>query len=228
MIPNCRLILPYFGPYLAYVFIASFFGGFISPEGNYILRIIFVTLSIVWAWKWYFPLRGPKSPLVSVVLGLGAGILGVSLWIFLLSPFVQQEAGTPWSENFFVLKLISAGLLVPVFEEILMRGFILRFAVQWYGAKREHLLDPLKIALHERSVDNVEPGDWSWPAVAISIAAFTMGHRVQEWPASMAFGLLMVSLWIFRKDLIACIVAHSCTNIALAVYVFRTGRWNLW
>ena len=75
---------------------------------------------------------------------------------------------------------------------------------------------------------SVGPGAWSWPAVAISTAAFTSGHHLHEWPAAMAFGSLMAWLWILRKDLIACIVAHSVTNIALAFYVLKTGNWHFW
>lgn len=228
MIPNRRLILPYFVPYLAYVFIASIFGSYISIEANYILRVIVVTFLIVWAWRWYFPIKGPKSSLVSIAFGIGAGFLGVFIWIFLLSPFVHLKDNQPWSNGAFILRLFSAGVLVPVFEEILMRGFILRFALQWNNAREKNENEPLHVVLDERSINNVAPGAWSWPAIAISTAAFTSGHHLQEWPSAMAFGLLMAWLWILRKDLITCIVAHSVTNIALAFYVFKTGNWHFW
>ena len=228
MIPNRRLILPYSLPYLAYGFIASVFGSYISIEGNYILRVTVVTFLIIWAWRWYVPIKGPKSPLISVAFGIGAGFLGVFIWIFLLSPFVYLKENQPWSNSAFILRLLSAGLLVPVFEELLMRGFILRFALQWDNARKNNEKNPLHIALDEKSISSVGPGAWSWPAVAISTAAFTSGHHLQEWPAAMAFGSLMAWLWILRKDLIACIVAHSVTNIALAFYVLKTGNWHFW
>ena len=228
MIPNRRLILPYSVPYLAYVFIASVFGSYISIEANYILRVTVVTVLIVWAWRWYFPIKGPKSPLVSVAFGIGAGFLGAFIWIFLLSPFVHLKDNQPWSNSAFILRLLSAGFLVPVFEELLMRGFILRFALQWDNARKNNEKNPLHIALDEKSISSVGPGAWSWLAVAISTAAFTSGHHLQEWPAAMAFGSLMAWLWILRKDLIACIVAHSVTNIALAFYVLKTGNWHFW
>ncbi len=228
MIPNRRLILPYSVPYLAYVFIASFFESYISIEANYILRITVVTVLIVWAWRWYFPIKGPKSPLVSVAFGIVAGFLGAFIWIFLLSPFVHLKDNQPWSNSAFILRLLSAGFLVPVFEEILMRGFILRFSLQWDNARKNDEDKPLRIALDERSINNVVPGAWSWLAVAISTVVFTSGHHLHEWPAAMAFGSLMAWLWIRRKDLIACIVAHSVTNIALAFYVLKTGNWNFW
>jgi len=228
MIPNRKLLLPYFLPYIAYVFIASVFGGLVSVETSYILRIIVVTILIVWAWKWYIPIKGPKNPFVSVVIGILAGFIGIFIWILLLSPFVSLVDHQPWSNKAFILRLLSAGLLVPVFEELLMRGYIFRFALQWENTRKKNKAKAFDIVMDERSINNVQPGAWSWSAIAISTAAFTLGHNLHEWPASVVFGLFMACLWILRKDLIACIIAHSVTNIALAFYVFKTGNWNFW
>ena len=228
MIPNRKLLLPYFLPYIAYVFIASVFGSYISIEANYILRIIVVTILIVWGWQWYAPIKGPKNPFVSVVIGIIAGLIGVFIWILLLNPFVHPEDNQPWSKMAFVLRLFSAGLIVPVFEELLMRGYILRFALQWDKTREKNKEEAFSIVMDERSINNVQPGAWSWSAIIISTVAFTLGHNLQAWPASVVFGLLMAWLWILRKDLIVCIMAHSVTNIALAFYVFKTGNWNFW
>ena len=228
MIPNRRLILPYFAPYFAYVSIASIPASYISIEVNYILRIAIVTILIVWAWRWYVPIRGPQSPLISIGFGIGAGLLGTVIWILFLYPFIHLRDNQPWSDSAFILRFFSTGFLVPVFEEILMRGFILRFALQLDDARKKRKNEPLHVVMDERSINKVAPGAWTWPAVAISTIAFTVGHHYHEWPASVAFGLLMSWLWISRKDLIACIVAHAVTNIALALYVFKTGNWNFW
>ena len=64
--------------------------------------------------------------------------------------------------------------------------------------------------------------------MAISVAAFTLGHSPPEWPAAAVYGLLMTGLWIIRRDLLSCVVAHAVTNIALAFYVRSTGQWGLW
>ena len=119
-------------------------------------------------------------------------------------------------------------MLVPVFEEMLMRGYILRVAFQWDEARKQRLKDPLSVAFNERSVNEVQPGDWSWAAILISTVAFALGHQVREWPAAMLYGLFMAFLWVFRKDLLTSIVAHATTNITLALYVFTTGKWYYW
>lgn len=225
---NRQLILPYAIPYLAYVAIASLVGDLVSTEVNYALRFVVVVLLLAWSRRWYCGLRGPESPGISVVVGLAAGLVGAVLWIGLLTPFVHQQQIQPWSNGSFVLRLAAAGLLVPVFEELLMRGFIFRLALQWDQARRQGDRQALQTALDERAVNDVGPGEWSWLAIAISTAAFTSGHHLQEWPAAIAFGLLMSLLWVYRKDLLSCIVAHAVTNITLAGYVMLTGSWHLW
>ncbi|MBN1927931.1 MAG: CPBP family intramembrane metalloprotease [Chlorobiaceae bacterium] len=228
MIPNRRLLVAYVAPYFAYVFIASIFGRFVSMEVNYILRILAVSFLLLWARRWFFSFKGPKSPLVSVLLGGVAGVIGLVLWIALLEPFVSAEGTKAWSGSAFVLRLLAAGLLVPVFEEVFMRGFVFRFAFQWDELRKNGDGDALDTALDERSVNDVEPGAWSWAAVIIATLVFTLGHTMPEWPASIAYGLLMAGLYIWRKDLLSCIVAHGVTNIALAVYVYQTGKWQFW
>jgi uncharacterized protein len=228
MVNNRQLILPYAAPYLAYVGIASISSDFMSMEINYLLRLIVTPLLLVWAWRWYCPLGGPRSSLGSIGVGAAAGIAGLILWLALLAPFVQADESASWSLQGFMLRLLCAGLIVPVFEELLMRGFVFRLALQWDVARKRKQAAPLHHALDEQTVNDVTPGAWSWAAVIISTAVFTSGHAIAEWPASVAYGLLMSWLWISRKDLIACITAHAVTNIALALFVYFTGSWQFW
>ena len=228
MITNRQLILPYAAPYLAYVAIASLFDSVLSTEANYALRLVVVTLLLAWSRRWYCPLKGPGSPRISIIFGLLAGLIGAVLWIVLLTPFVADREITPWTEGAFLLRLGAAGLLVPVFEELMMRGFVFRLALQCDIARKEGEPAPLQCALDERSVNEVVPGQWSWLAIAISTAVFVSGHQIEEWPASIAFGLLMSWLWVYRRDLLSCIVAHATANVALAFYILGTGHWHLW
>ena len=227
VIPNRRLLLAYATPYFVYVGIASLFADHFSIELIYALRLLVVPGLIVWAWRWYVPLKGPKSPWTSVVTGTVAGLAGAAFWIVLLWPFAVKQV-EPWTDLAFVLRLVAAGMIVPVFEEFLMRGFILRLTVQWNNARKEGNKNPLGVALDDRSVIGVKPGAWTGWAIAISTIAFTVGHHIREWPAAMVFGLLMAFLWIYRKDLLSCVTAHSVANIALALFVRATGNWRLW
>ncbi len=228
MLTNRQLIFPYAIPYLAYVAIASLFDGLLSTEVNYALRFVVVIFLLAWSRRWYCSVNGPGSLGISVVIGLAAGLVGAVLWIGLLAPFVDYTEVSPWSGASFLLRMAAAGLLVPVFEELMMRGFVFRLALQWDQARKRGDREPLQTALDGQSINDVKAGEWTWLAVAISTAVFTSGHSLKEWPAAIAFGLLMSFLWGYRKDLLSCIVAHAVTNITLACYVLLTGNWQFW
>ncbi len=204
--PNSRLFLPYFLPYFLYVGVASLP---LATSLSYGLRIVLAGAAVAYAWRYYRGIVGPRSPLVSIVAGVGAGLLGTALWILLVIPAEAE----PWGDTAFALRLLAAGLLVPVFEEMALRGFVLRYLVQMGGPGGVH---------------DVAPGAWTWRAVLVSSVAFALGHRLGEMPAAVVYGLLMALLWIVRKDLLSCIVAHGTTNVALAFYVRETGSWGLW
>ncbi|MCP4721189.1 MAG: CPBP family intramembrane metalloprotease, partial [Desulfobacteraceae bacterium] len=219
-------------PYFAYVGIASLFQNILPIEVNYILRLIVVPALLVWAWKWYLPLTGPKSLVGSFVFGAGFGIAGLVLWCVLYAPFTQPDT-TAWSTSGFFLRLISASLVVPVFEEIVMRGYVFRFVLQWdqiirNKIKKQKINNYLLKVLDESNISAVRPGAWSVPAVLISSVIFAAGHTVPEWPAALAYGILISILWIIRKDLFSCIIAHATTNLTLALYVYYTGHWEFW
>ena len=228
MIENRSLLLPYAAPYLTYVLIASLLGDVVSDEINYILRILAAVGLLIWGWRWYIPLTGTKPLFSSMLQGGIFGIVGCAAWILLLLPFTEAAEATPWSSSGFALRVFSAGLLVPVFEELMIRGFAFRLALQWDQCRREKIEDPLYTALHERSINDLKPGEWSWAAVIISTLVFMIGHGIPEWPAAIVYGLLMSFLLIRQKDLIACIIAHGVTNLSLAAYVSLTGSWQLW
>jgi hypothetical protein len=229
---NRDLMIPYFAPYFAYVGIASLFQNILPIEINYVLRLIVVPALLVWAWKWYLPLTGPKSLAGSFVYGVGFGLVGLVLWCLLYAPFTEPDT-TAWSTSGFYLRLISASLVVPVFEEIVIRGYVFRFALQWdqiirSKIRKKTINNYLLKVLDESNISAVRPGAWSVPAVVISSIVFAAGHTIPEWPAALAYGLLISILWIVRKDLFSCIIAHATTNLALALYVYFTGHWELW
>ena len=85
------LLIPYVCPYFAYVLIASLLDG-LSPLLNYSIRIIAVSILLLWFWRWYVPFTGPKSTPKSVLYGMIFGTVGTILWIITLKPFVDEGA----------------------------------------------------------------------------------------------------------------------------------------
>ena len=112
-----------------------------------------------------------------------------------------------------------------------MRGFVLRFALQWDLARRDPGAagaDPLGVALDQRSIGDVTPGAATPLAVLISTLLFMAGHGLEQYPAAFVYGILMASLWIVRGDLLTCVTAHAVTNTALALYIRASDAWTLW
>jgi membrane protease YdiL (CAAX protease family) len=223
---NRQLLLPYLAPYFAYVLVATLAADRVPREVDYAARMVVTSAALIWAWRFYVPLRGPRSAATSIALGAGAGLVGLALWIALLAPFV--EGGEAWEPGAWGLRALAATTLVPVFEEQLMRGYVLRFAIQWDRARSAGAGDPFGVALDKSSIADIEPGAWTWTALLISSGVFALGHLQAEWPAALAYGFLMAGLWIWQRDLLTCVVAHAVTNASLALYVRATGSWALW
>jgi uncharacterized protein len=224
---NYSLLFAYVLPYFLYVGLVSLPDPPLPRPYAYALALLGSAAALAWGWRWYVPFRGPGSPLVSVLAGLAAGILGTALWVAIKRSFFAVE-GAAWRSAAFWLRLAASGTVVALFEELLFRGLVLRTALQWDEARRAGSSDPLAEALHRRSPLEVAPGAWTPAAVLISSVAFAAGHLPGEWPAALAYGLLMAALWIFRGDLLSCVVAHGTTNVTLALWIRSTGLWGLW
>jgi hypothetical protein len=223
---NRQLLLPALLPYLAYTGVATLAQD-VPSELDYALRLLACGAALAWAWPRLGPLSGPRPRSGSLLIGGAAGLLGTALWIGLILPFAAPP-GPAWQPLPFALRLLAASTVVPLIEERLMRGYLLGLVVQWQQARREARDNPLHRALHEYSVRELEPGAWSTLAVAVSTLLFAAGHQPGEWPAAFAYGLLMAALWIVRRDLLSCVVAHAVTNATLAGIVLVQGRWELW
>jgi len=224
--PNRALVLPFALPYVVYVGIASIPAEWLARDWNYVARIVLTTAALAWAWPRLIPLRGPGSLRLSIAAGIVAGVVGVAAWIALMMPFVSE--GEAWDARGWWLRVAAAVLIVPLFEEQLMRGFLLRFGTQWGDARRAKAKDPLGESIEKRSVRDMEPGRVNAFGAALSIALFTVGHHTTEWPAAVAYGGLMVWLYAWRRDLLSCVIAHATTNLLLALYVCGFDAWGLW
>lgn len=224
---NYSLLFVYVLPYFAYVLSLMLPETLVPKPWTYGLAIAASAAGIAWAWRWYVPLRGPRSAAGSVVAGIAGGVAGTALWLAIKAPF-YEPGGEPWAPAAFWMRVLASTTVVAVFEELLFRGLLLRGAVTWDRLRRAGEKDPLGAALHDHGPDDVEPGGWTPAALAISSIAFATGHAPGEWVAAIAYGLLMAGLWVWRKDLLSCVVAHGVTNLTLALWVRQTGQWSVW
>ena len=221
------LLARYALPYLVYVGLGSIFDGRTEPRELYGARAVLVVAALLWGAREWLPLRGPRGTLGSVAVGAAAGLAGTALWIALAAPFASAAAPA-WDDAAWLARALVATTLPPLIEEPLMRGFVLGLVLLVERARRAGADAPIAAALDHGSLATIAPGEWSVLALAVSSAAFALGHGPAEWLAASAYGLLMCGLWIARGDLVSCVSAHAVTNAALAVYVRMTGSWALW
>ena len=162
--------------------------------------------------------------------GIGVGLIGIALWIGLselrweeqiaawLPTFLQpgpRSAFDPWERlpssaravAFVGVRLVGLSLLVPVVEEIFWRGFLYRW-----------IQDP--------DWESVPLGQWHAKAFWLVTLLFTLAHP--EWFAAAVYGVLINALWVGKRDLWTCVVAHATSNLVLGLYILATGSWWLW
>jgi len=108
---------------------------------------------------------------------------------------------------FVAVRLTGLAILVPIMEELFWRSFLLRW-----------LTDP--------DFAKIPMGTFSWGAFAMVAGAFGLAHP--EWLAGILCGVIYSLLLRKTKSLLACIVAHAVTNLALGIYILGTHQWYFW
>jgi CAAX protease family protein len=221
------LLWPYALPYLLYVAIGSLVDVRTHAELVYAARFVVVGGALAWLWPRYLPLRGPRSPAVSVALGAAVGLAATPAWV-LLCRIGSPPPDLPWSDAAWAARLLGSTVLPPLVEELLFRGWALRLGVLTSRARAAGQTRPLAQALDRGALSEVAPGAWTPLALVASSVLFALGHLPGQWPAAFLYGLAMCGLWIARGDLVSCISAHAVTNAALALYVRASGSWGAW
>ncbi len=90
---NMDLLIPYAAPYFAYVALSSVLHAKLPKEIIYIMKLVIVPGLLIWAWKWYVPLTGPKNKWVSCLWGMVFGIIGLVVWCGIYAPFTNPGEG---------------------------------------------------------------------------------------------------------------------------------------
>ncbi|MBV8854083.1 MAG: exosortase E/protease, VPEID-CTERM system, partial [Sinobacteraceae bacterium] len=148
--------------------------------------------------------------------GLAVGLLVLALWLLsaevLLDPATAPVPLMNMSSGARALwlcgRIATAGILVPVAEELAYRGFLLRRLVA---------ADFEKVTYQ---------GVGNWPLLASSVL-FGFGHGPMLVPG-VAAGLAYGTLAIRTGRLGEAVAAHMTTNLALALVVLVYDKWQLW
>lgn len=187
----------------------------------YTLRIVATTAVLVRVWPdlrrwlggptWWPPLLGLMLVVPWVVL---ARLQLESGWTFGAAragydPFLDSHLGpdSPWSWAFLAVRLLGLVVIVPIVEEVFLRGFLMRFVV---GERFWEV-----------------PFGTVTTAAAVACLIYAVATHPGEAVAAVGWFAVVTGIAAGTRRPIDCILCHSATNLALGIYVLATGEWWL-
>ncbi len=204
----------------------------IPPAWGYAVRSVtcLILLFILKPWRWYEPLKIRNLPAALLV-----GVLVFVIWVGPESawmeahaprlkdlylrwavlpfgklpeplkkfPFAPEFCGWPLSG----IRLAGSAFVIAIIEEFFWRGFLYRWMLG-------------------RNFLTVDMGKFDLTMFVVVSVIFGAEH--QQWLAGILAGLAYALLIIRTRDIWAGCVAHVVTNLALGVYVLKTGAWHFW
>ncbi len=187
------------------------------PAILYPIQILAVTIALGIYWSSYNELAAPGfrwgDALVALTLGVATFFLWISLdfgFATMGTPAVYDPSSLPrqWLFAFIGIRLLGASVVVPVFEELFWRSFIIRY-----------IIDP-------EDFTRIRIGTFTAASCGISAILFGLEHHF--WLAGIVAGLLYNLVLYKTRHIFYCILAHGVTNFLLGLYVLATGNWRFW
>ena len=106
-----------------------------------------------------------------------------------------------------LFRVAGAVLVVPLMEELFWRSFLVRYIINKdFGA--------------------VRMGTFTWVSFIFTVVLFGLEHNYIL--AGIMAGIFYNLLLYRTRSLAQCVLAHAVTNLALAVYVVASGKWQFW
>lgn len=187
----------------------------------YALRVALTVAVIAAAWPslrpwlgrpaWWPPLLGlglvvPWVVLTTLQRDAGWGdSLGVRT---AFDPFVALGEGSPRAWAFLGLRFAGLVLIVPLAEELFLRGFLLRFVIRDEFWK--------------------VPFGTVTAAAAGACAIYAIVSHPAEAVAAVGWFAVVSGIAAATRKPIDCVLAHAATNLALGIYVVATRNWWMW
>jgi uncharacterized protein len=122
-------------------------------------------------------------------------------------PFTEYGEDAARSTAYLALRGLGLVVVVPIIEEIFLRGFLMRFVI------REQF--------------------WTVPfgaltaGAAATCAIYAAGSHPPELAAAVVWFGAITGIAVATRRPIDCITAHAATNLALGAWVLATGNWWL-
>ncbi len=221
--PAFKRILP-FAVYMVLIFLFDLLKP-IMPEGvltdnftaiTYPIKILAVTAILIYFFRSYDELSFDNLKAAHVLGALATGVVVFVLWINMDWDFATLGSSEAYDPRilpgktyyaFLAVRLAGAALVVPLFEEIFWRSFVLRYIIN-------------------QDFTVVKIGAFTWMSFIISSLLFGSEHYL--WLAGIMAGVFYNLLLYWSRSIYVCIIAHSVTNLLLGIYVIKTGNWQFW
>ncbi len=221
-----RAMVPYVAPMLTYLLLTQL-ESFIPEDRELSLYPIAYTIKIVMtlgvmiacrsAWRDLRALPSLTGYLAAIALGAVVTLIWVGLDqryppIPLLggsrTAFELDELGTTSKWLFIAVRMLGLVILVPVFEELFWRSFLMRLVT--------NLDDFQKVPI----------GKVTLASAAITSIGFMVAHP--EWLPALITGFAWAGLLAWTRSITACVISHFVANLTLGIYVIATGSWQFW
>lgn len=183
----------------------------------YALRIAATAAALAWCWPalvgwvgrptWWPPLVGLALVVPWIVLAAlqreagWASFGGRSAY----DPFASLAPDRAWA--FLAVRWLGLVVIVPIVEELFLRGFLMRYVVD-----EDFRRVPFGLVT---------------PAAAAVCAAWAIFSHPAEAGAALAWFAVVTGIAAATRRPIDCILAHAATNLALGAWVLATGDWWL-
>ncbi len=211
---------PYLGPYAAFLLVVQISGELPDAFAPWMLLVKpAVPLGLIL----YFALQGRYPEFREMrfrpgwlLLDIAFGVLLAILWMgpYLLfdilhrpeaeAGFNPDMAGESMRGLILGLRLFGFALVTPVFEELFIRSFVMRYADCYLRAGDFRDIPLARYTL--RSFLSV-------------VVIFTLGHAPWEYWVCVPW-IALSNLWFYlRRDIGSVIVLHATTNASILVYV---------
>ncbi|WP_096892505.1 CAAX prenyl protease-related protein [Candidatus Scalindua japonica] len=184
----------------------------------YPVKTVLVAVSLLLLWNRYSEIDIKKGLSgKNLLIGFFSGVAVFVLWINMDMKFAtlkEPEAYNPFIFNnsflFYLIisfRLFGSSVVVPVFEELFWRSFVLRY-----------IINP--------KFENVPIGKFTWVSFVIASVFFGFEHNL--WLAGIMAGVSYSLILYFTRNLFVAMFSHGITNLFLGIYVIKTDNWQFW